>query len=217
MKVTTDACVFGSWVPVPSGDVLDIGTGTGLLSLMIVQRSECIIDAVELDEESYLQASENVQQSSWSDRIKVIHADVRKFPPDRRYDLIICNPPFFRNHLKSPSSAERNKARHADDLSHEELIGIAIQLLNYPEGRLAVLLPEFNAAEMILLAAGVKLFPEATLTIVDRQGLPAISKALVFSFHGGKPVKDETLIIKNKQGNYTSDFISLLKDFYLHL
>ncbi|MEP7128610.1 MAG: methyltransferase, partial [Chitinophagales bacterium] len=118
MKVATDACILGAATPAPAdGAILDIGTGTGLLSLMIAQKCSGRIDAVELDEGSFHQATSNVQNSLWKDRINVIHSDVRTFHPNKKYDLIICNPPFFENHFKSPF-LQKNKAKHAVQLSY---------------------------------------------------------------------------------------------------
>src|SRR2546421_11557996 len=102
MKVTTDACILSAWAPIPpAGNFLDIGTGTGLLALMMAQRSAGIIDAIELHEESFLRAKENVEASRWRDRIHIIHSDAKLFRPNKKYDFIICNPPFFQNQLKT--------------------------------------------------------------------------------------------------------------------
>src|SRR5205085_2984467 len=102
MKVSTDACIQGAWTPIEPfvKNVLDIGTGTGLLSLMVAQRNNHIlIDAIELDENAAQQATENIHASPWGDRINIVNGDIRNYTFNRQYDLIICNPPFFQNSL----------------------------------------------------------------------------------------------------------------------
>src|SRR5215831_18097201 len=121
MKVTTDACILGASIPVPVyGKILDVGAGTGLLSLMMAQRTQCDIDGVEVDEESYRQAHENFQNSPWSDRLKIVHDDFKKFNPDYKYDLVITNPPFYENSYRSANPA-LNAAKHNDRLPFKDL------------------------------------------------------------------------------------------------
>ncbi len=221
MKVTTDACILGASFPVNlKGNVLDIGTGTGLLALMIAQRNECKIDAVELDEESFNQAKENVSASKWSNIINVIHSNIREFESVKKYDFVICNPPFFEKHLKS-SHHKKNKARHADELSIAELL-TAVQRLLSDGGIFSVLLPESSSPKLLDLAAEKKLFPFKKIIIRDSIASKAISTIHHFSFHNSiaainkKSYDEVTLLIKDEASNYTSDFIELLRDFYLH-
>ena len=112
MKVSTDACILGAWAPLPaSGSVLDVGAGTGLLSLMIAQREESLqIDGLEIDDDAAKQATENVAASPWADRVSILNADARSFHPSHRYDLIISNPPFFINSLPAAGDAATFRA-----------------------------------------------------------------------------------------------------------
>jgi tRNA1Val (adenine37-N6)-methyltransferase len=128
MKVTTDACLFGAWVAkeinnekILINNYLDIGTGTGLLSLMIAQKNSSVkIDSIEIDKEAAEQALENVNASSWKERINVIHADAKDFAFTKKYDLIVSNPPFYENELKSPD--EKKNMAHHGGLSLDKLI-----------------------------------------------------------------------------------------------
>jgi tRNA1Val (adenine37-N6)-methyltransferase len=217
MKVTTDACILGSWVPIPNqGNFLDIGTGTGLLCLMLAQRSKGEIDAVELDQESFDQAKENVERSSWSKRISIIHSDIRNFQPGKKYDFIICNPPFFQEQLKS-SMSKKNIARHDETLNVSTLLQSVERLLIRPDGKLAVLFP-FNQLDGFISAAGKSgLFLYQKLLICDHWQKEVTRCVMVFGCLPSSEIKTETLLIKDDLGNYTSQFIELLKDFYLHL
>ncbi|MEM9340902.1 MAG: methyltransferase, partial [Bacteroidota bacterium] len=128
MKVTTDSCLFGAWIanhikkhhPEPS-KVLDIGTGTGLLALMMGQVTQNTrIDAIEMNEESFCEAKENFENSKWSDRLAAYHTSIQNFQPQEKYDLIICNPPFFKDNLKG-AKRNKNQAIHNDSLSIDDL------------------------------------------------------------------------------------------------
>ena len=136
MKVTTDSCLFGAWVaaavrsqdPIAIGSgvrsLLDIGAGTGLLSLMIAQKNNISIDAIEIDKDAFLQASENIAASPWSERIKISHADIKYFNPlPAKYDIIVSNPPFYENEWQS-ESLQRNTAHHSSELLLTDLLDI---------------------------------------------------------------------------------------------
>jgi len=142
MKVTADAVMFGAWVPLPEGvrRILDVGCGTGLLSLMLAQRfSDIHIDAVELEEAAAKQASENVANSRYKNRIRVVQADVRNFEPAASYDFIICNPPFYTN--APQAAAEKKKmAWHDTHLSLSDVAVLGQKLLS-ENGSMAILLP----------------------------------------------------------------------------
>ena len=144
MKVCTDACLFGAWVAEEISNqsierMLDIGTGTGLLSLMIAQATTGLIDAVEKDDDAYEQAVENFAESPWKERLQVFHTAVQEFDPPYRYDVIFCNPPFYENVLRS-SDKKRNVAMHSDDLGIDELF-ISLKRLLKPGGLIAILMP----------------------------------------------------------------------------
>jgi len=157
MKICTDAVLFGAMAPVNPGDrVLDIGTGTGVLALMTAQLAATKVTAVELTQEAFQEADINFNNSPWVDRLEAVHQDIQSFAltANRQYDLIISNPPFFENHLKTVDTL-RNSARHTDQLPFADLIGIAEQLLS-PPGLFYLLLPAHAVAKFsaLALAAG---------------------------------------------------------------
>ena len=144
MKVCTDACLFGAWtVSEISNDkierILDIGTGTGLLSLMVAQATDARIDSVEIDDNANEQASENFKASPWSSKLQLHHCAVQQFDPPYRFDLIICNPPFYENDLLSPDM-KKNIAMHSTQLGADELF-YSMRRLLAPGGKIAILVP----------------------------------------------------------------------------
>src|SRR4051794_14751191 len=155
MKVCTDACLFGAWVTeevksknLKIRNVFDIGTGTGLLPLMFAQKNpSAIIDAVEIDEAASLQAKENFEASPWRESLHIYNTSIQYFHTKKKYDLIISNPPFFENDLKS-TDIKRNLALHSSELSWEELLDIIKKLLK-EDGLFAVLLPYHRTEQFI--------------------------------------------------------------------
>ena len=148
MKVCTDACLFGAWtVSEMRNDeirtILDVGTGTGLLSLMVAQATDAQIDAVEIDENANAQASENFDASPWSNKLRLHHCAVQQYDPPYRFDLIICNPPFYENDLQSPDK-KKNLAMHSTQLSADELF-YSLKRLLAPGGKIAMLVPYHRA------------------------------------------------------------------------
>jgi tRNA1Val (adenine37-N6)-methyltransferase len=217
MKVGMDGVLLGAWVNVPdAGRILDVGTGTGLIAIMLAQRSEALIDAVEIEPEAYLQARENIAACPWNQRIEVYNGSFQLFADHftARYDLVVSNPPFFRNSLQSPF-ASRSLARHDVWLSHESLIFNAVRILT-DKGRLAVILPagEFNGFSEQAYLQG--LFVTRLLNI---KPLPDkdFSRCMVeFSRSRNAKYDEDTLIIRNKdRRTYTDDYIKLTGDFYL--
>lgn len=216
MKVATDACILGAVTPVPEqGAVLDIGTGTGLLSLMIAQRCDCSIEAVELDEKSFKQAEKNIAASPWSDRIKIHHDDIRSFHPTQKYDLVICNPPFYENHLRSTSAA-KNTAKHAAQLSFEELVDTVKRNLK-EDGIFSVLLPANISERFTGLCEAVELHPFQQVLIRDNEVQQIIRSISFLSFKTHPKTETILLTIKDPAGNYSPQFTELLNPYYLHL
>lgn len=213
MKVTTDACILGAYTEVQNAKkILDIGTGTGLLALMLAQRSEAQIDGIEIEEISYNQALKNVKNSIFRDKIKLYHTDIQFFTPKNCYDLIVSNPPFFQNHLKAELQA-RNNALHTDTLSFEELLSSVIRLLS-PNGTFVVLLPLYESLVLEAMASQLGLFPNKKLSIHHREGSKILRIITTFGFTKSE-TKEEQLFIKNSDENYTTDFQRLLGDYYL--
>lgn len=218
MKITTDACIQGAWTPLApaSGSVLDIGTGTGLLALMLAQRfNDVRIDAVEYDHSAAEQAMENANASPFAERINVINADIRSFGIVAQYDNIICNPPFFTGDLLG-TQENYNVARHSIALSRQELAS-AIHINLKQDGFASVLLPysEYEQWKDIALKCG--LFETQRLLIAHRPGAPVKRIISVMAKTPSLSVTDQHLVIQNDSGLYSEDFRQLLKDFYLNL
>ena len=222
MKVCTDACLFGAWTTsniiikeLPSSNILDIGAGTGLLSLMLAQQlKKSIIRAVEVDTAAVRQASENFAASPWRDQLKVFNTSIQSFSPAQQYDFIITNPPFFQNNLASPN-AQRNVALHGHQLSLEELVA-AIQMHLSAKGHFAVLLPYHRTPlfETLALSVGFYLHQK---TLVQQTSTHSFFRSMLLFGREQKTCEQMTIIIKDVRGDYTDAFVSLLKDYYLYL
>lgn len=215
MKVGTDGTLLGAWVNISGAEkILDIGTGTGLITLMLAQRSFAEIDAVEIDVDSFIQARENVERSPWLDRIKVYNYSIQKYTDfcQKRYDLIVSNPPFFENASKAAKKA-RTVARHTDFLSQTDLLQVAVQLLS-ETGRFAVIYPVEQAQKFQEKAEYFGLFCQRKLYVKPMPEIP--TKRILMELSQNKlPYQENTLVIEDKQYVYTPEFISLIKDFYL--
>lgn len=217
MKVSTDACVQGAWTPMPehSQRILDIGTGTGLLSLMLAQRSPgAIIDAVELDNAAAGQALENIQSSPFAAQIHVHATDARVFAPQYKYDLIISNPPFFKDSLHGPDAA-RNQARHNLSLQQEDMIRLFDKHLT-TKGQAAILWPGAESEAFIALAVLHGWYATTQLCFKDRVTATRYRAVTVFG-RTEKIISREELVLKEPDGSYTAAFKELLSPFYLHL
>lgn len=216
MKVCTDACIQGAFTAVYLPVVprlLDIGTGTGLLSLMLAQQCSASIDAIELDEQAALQAASNFNSSPWGGRLKVVQQDVREFSSGVRYPFIITNPPFYENDLKSGDS-KRNAAMHATSLSYEALLAAIINLLT-SDGAFSVLLPHdgFQRFRALAEAAG---FTLRELLEVRQTPAHGYFRAVgIFGVEG--PLRVSEMSIYDGQQKYTPEFTALLQDYYLYL
>jgi tRNA1Val (adenine37-N6)-methyltransferase len=214
MKVGIDSILLGSWIRVSGSEknVLDIGTGTGLLALMMAQKIPgATIVACEIDETACRQASENISSSEWSDRITVVNADVRMLNNPESFDLIICNPPYFEKSLK-PADSKRNIARHSDSLPFPDLIDCVHRLM-HGDGRFALTVPTDKAGTVIELAAGRKLFPLKRLNVKHTETKPANRVILEFG-RVSQPVEEYLLTVRT--GNrYSDEYKSVTGDFYL--
>jgi tRNA1Val (adenine37-N6)-methyltransferase len=194
--------------------VLDIGAGTGLLMLMLAQKSKTLIDGIEIDEPSYQQAKENIEASVWNERFQLFHADVKQFSFSKKYDFIISNPPFYEGDLKS-GAVNRNVAMHDAGLKLDELLNVVKTNLT-DEGSFAVLLPYVRAERMIELAntSNLHLLTHVMVKQTVKHGY--FRSMLLFSRTTTEPVVEE-LAVKDENNEYTTEFIGLLKDYYLHL
>lgn len=217
MKVGTDAVLLGAWLSVEGVTrVLDVGTGTGILALMVAQRTNqalipVSIEAIELDPDAAGQAGENAANSPWADRVRVVAADATSWSA-QPYDLIVSNPPYFRESLKAPL-AGRNLARHDDTLSWEELVALTDRLLT-PSGRFALILPVEAEGVFEALCWERGLFLRRQCAVSTREGFPAKRLLLEFSREHGSVAYD-ALSIQTSHHQLTAAFAGLTAEFYL--
>lgn len=219
MKVCTDACLFGAYVAdlvktKSSAHILDIGTGTGLLSLMLAQRVPALIDAVEIDAAASQQAKENFELSPWKERLTVFNTDVLHLESEKKYDCIISNPPFFENDLKSNDDS-RNKAKHDTSLTLDQLLEI-VKLYLDDQGNFAVLLPYHRMEYCIEAAEKRALYLHRKVLVKQTEKHDYFRAILIFN-NNKTLLTEETIVIKNQDDKYTFRFAELLKDYYLYL
>ena len=220
MKIGTDGVLLGAWTPLENNpfSILDIGTGTGIIALMLAQRSSAEqIDALEIDEEAYEQAVDNFENSPWSDRLFCFHAGLDEFveEPEEEYDLIVSNPPFYTEDYKTENE-QRDLARFADAMPFEDLIEAAALLLS-ENGIFSVIIPFKEEEKFIALSNEYELYP---IKITRVKGTPTSEiKRSLLAF-----VRDENatfltneLIIETARHIYTPEYIELTKDFYLKM
>jgi tRNA1Val (adenine37-N6)-methyltransferase len=215
MKVCTDSCILGAWTASHIGGakkILDIGSGTGLLSLMLAQKSDGLIDSIELDPESASQAMENIMASPWSGRIRITEGDIRNYSLPADYDFIITNPPFYESDLRSPVE-KKNKAKHDLSLTLNELVS-AIRFLLKTTGSFSILLPFHRSEYFEALAAEQGFFLEEKLTVRQTSKHAPFRSICLFSFEKPKDAISNELIIKNEKGNYNLEFTELMADYY---
>ena len=219
MKVGTDAILLGAWVSVfEAKTALDIGAGCGVLGLMLSQRGVPKLDAVELDELSATEAKFNFQSSQWRDQLQVYRMDIRRFAeefPEKHYDLIVSNPPFFVNSYKS-AFERRNQARHTDSLSFDELALIAKRLLN-PNGNFALVLPFNESMKFVEIAKSIDLYLIARQLIIPVEGKSANRINLLLSLKAVDEIQSESITIRNAEREFTDQYKLALKDYYLGL
>ncbi|MBK7175360.1 MAG: methyltransferase [Bacteroidales bacterium] len=218
MKVGTDAVLLGCWTePGNALTILDVGTGTGILALMMAQRTSAEIDAVEIDSKAAEQAKANVDLSPWPDQIRIHPVSFQHFLAgnSKTYPFLISNPPFFNNSLKSPDPS-RNTSRHDELLPVPELLkGVGSCLSE--NGIASFILPFSDYERWINSAADHGLFPYRACKVVPRHGKPASRVMIEFKRHKREFLKMETITIRELNGEYSAAYIELTRDFYLGL
>ncbi|MFR0676264.1 tRNA1(Val) (adenine(37)-N6)-methyltransferase [Dysgonomonas mossii] len=217
MKVGTDGVLLGAWVNVSGDNILDIGTGTGLISLMMAQRNEkAVIDAIDIDSDAVSQAKDNIGNSPFGNRINSWNASLQEFcsKVEKRYDVIVSNPPFFVQSLKSPNK-ERSLARHTDSLPVADLIGLSAPLLSQ-RGRMSFIYPFDYKAELIKLAEQYKLSVSRITNVFPTPDSVPKRILIELSKEEATPIEND-LIIEKARHVYSDDFTVLLKDFYLKM
>jgi tRNA1Val (adenine37-N6)-methyltransferase len=229
MKIGTDSVLLGAWCPIENNpnSVLDIGAGTGILSLMLAQRSNAQqIDAIEIDEDAFEQCVENFENSPWGDRLFCFHAGLDEFmeepeddPSDselaQQYDIIISNPPFYSENYKTENK-QRDAARFQDALPFDDLVEAASLLLS-ENGIFAVIIPFKEEEKFIDLCEEVELFPVKVTRVKGSQTTPIIRSLLAFKRYELSVLEASELVIEINRQEYTDDYIALTKDFYLKM
>lgn len=223
MKVTTDTCLFGAWVAAKISDrqqangnrrLLDVGAGTGLLSLIVAQKCEGRIDAIEIDRNCAEQAIENIAASPFNEKIKVVQADVLQWQPAAKYDCIFSNPPFYEKEIASLLAA-KNVAHHGEGLKLAELLQF-IKTHLVDNGHFFLLLPAKREKELNALLKKAGIFIQQKALVQQTPKHPAFRLMIHGRCEKVNQERDEIISIKNENNDYTPAFISLLKDYYLY-
>jgi tRNA1Val (adenine37-N6)-methyltransferase len=219
MKIGTDSVLLGAWVSLDNNPnaILDIGAGTGILSLQMAQRSFAeTIEAIEIDEDAFEQCVENFEASDWGDRLFCFHASAQEFAEEieAEFDLIIANPPFYSDDYKAENEA-RNQARFESSLPFRDLAIMAFQYLS-ENGIFALILPRKEEENFISIASEVGLFPKRICRVKGSITSEVKRSLLEFSFQETATIFEE-LTIEISRHNYTKEYQDLVKDFYLKM
>lgn len=218
MKVTTDACLFGAWVANQLSNekqLLDIGGGTGLLSLMLAHKNpSAAITAVEIESTCFQQLSENIANSSFVHQITPVLGNILDYNPTQKFNAIVSNPPFYENQLRSDKQVV-NQARHDASLSLNDLFRVADKLLE-DDGTFHVLLPFYRKEETIKMATAIG-FGIKQITAVRQTPIHEPFRIMCTFLKEQKKSSENEITIADGNGNYTATFIELLKGYYLHL
>lgn len=220
MKIGTDNVLLGAWTPVDNhpSRILDIGAGTGILSLMLAQRCNAeTIDAVEIDENAYIECTENFENSPWGDRLFCYFASFQEFVTemdDEPYDLIISNPPFYTSEYKTEQTA-RNQARFEDALPFDTLIEGVSKLISN-KGTFAVIIPFSEHDKFVVRASDYRLYP-FKMTHIKGNANADVKRSLIAFSKTKQPCVIDLMIIEKERNVYTDKYIELTKDFYLKM
>ena len=220
MKIGTDAVLLGAWCPIDNTpkSILDIGAGTGVLALMLAQRTNADqIDALEIDEQAYEQCVENFEGSAWADKLFCYHAGLDEFvdEPEDEYDLIISNPPFYSEDFKTENE-QRDLARFQDAMPFEDLIEAADLLLS-ENGLFAVVIPYKEEERFIDLCAEYELYPVKATRVKGSHKTPIVRTLLAFKRFELSVLTADELVVEINRHEYTDDYINLTQDFYLKM
>ena len=219
MKIGTDAVLLGAWTSLQNNpsSILDIGAGTGVLALMLAQRSMAeLIDAIEIDDNAYEQCVENFENAPWSDRLFCYHASLDEFADEIEapYDLIISNPPFYSEDYKT-SSNQRDMARFSDALPFDQLLQNVSKLLS-ENGSFSVIIPFKEEQTFVVLASNFNLFPSRICHVKGHENSEIKRSLLDFSFRENDIITEQ-LTIETNRHQYTQEYINLTQDFYLKM
>lgn len=216
MKVGTDAVLLGAWVnPNLTKNILDIGTGTGIIAIMLAQKSTATIDAIDIDETACQQALENVNACKWKDRINIHSIAFQFFSREYKtsYDLIVSNPPYFVHSTKTPEDS-RTFARHTDMLEFDELLDGVLQLLN-PDGKFCLILPSKEGEVFRDIAESKGLYLNKLMRVRTRLDKPEKRYLMRFERTRKSFSEDSLIIEEQERHSYTDEYKELTKDYYL--
>lgn len=216
MKIGTDGCLLGAWADVANkSQILDIGTGSGVIALMLAQRSNAMIDAVEIDHDAYLQAKTNLNNSPWKDRLSIFHTSIQEYVKlcTKNYDLIVCCPPYFLNSLKTPDK-KRRLARHTDSLTFEELISGSLRLMK-PDGVFCSIIPAESLDLFRNIALIEGLYPSKITEVETKQDTPALRILLEMRRTKTSCIRTKIPILDTTGKAYTHEYINLTRDYYI--
>jgi tRNA1Val (adenine37-N6)-methyltransferase len=227
MPVSTDGVLLGAWAPLTNAKtILDIGTGSGLLSLMAAQRSQAQITAIELDQSAALDCQHNFNHSPWAERLTLLTSSIQQYSTEAielRFDHIICNPPYFDNGPQSTCQL-RATARHTDSLSFDELLRAISSLLSPITGQASLILPTTEATQLLNRLHKYPLTLRHSVTVASVEGkLPNRQLLLLVVSNDTNTLIDQevnslsTLAIRQRNGQYTDEFVQFTKSFYLKL
>jgi len=216
MKVGTDGVLLGAWAnTLFANEILDIGTGTGLIALMLCQKNEnSIVTAIEIEKNAFDQAVENIKLSKWQNNISVIHTSIQEFKTQKKFDLIVSNPPFFNNSF-SAKNKSRNIARQTDSLSFEILLKRTASLLS-KSGKACFIIPFSEKYIFLKIASNNNLFLNKTLNIKGNIKTKIKRVLMEFSFQETE-LDENTLAIEIFRHVYTDDYLDLVQDFYFKM
>ena len=229
MKVCTDACILGAWFASKLRDssifplhdqksskrILDLGSGTGLLMMMLAQITTASIDGIEIGETCYDQMTKNIRQNNWSDRLTALNGDARSYPFRFKYDFIISNPPFYENDLVSENES-RQVAMHSKLMNLRDLAQILKKNLS-SSGVAGIMLPSHRAKAFEAIAAAEGLYSMEELMVRQTPGHNYFRTITSYSFEKPAVVTTTELVIKNDDKEYSSKFKQLMAPYYLHL
>jgi tRNA1Val (adenine37-N6)-methyltransferase len=218
MKVGTDAVLLGAWTECGNAKkILDVGTGTGVLALMLAQKSEATIWAIDIDKDSFIDAKENAYQSKWNDRLKVLNISMQEFTKENSndFDVIISNPPYFTDAYKA-KELSRNTARHTDELPFDQLIECVVKLLS-EDGHFFSILPYNEAIQFKNMAAKNNLYLIKSTRVKTKPEKEPKRLLMMYSKKQAIQTEDELVIELDERHHYTQQYIDLTKDYYLDI
>lgn len=217
MKIGTDAILLGRWTEVSENDVvLDIGTGCGLIPLMLAQKGIKSADAVEIDKDSYEEAAQNFRNSAWNSQLGAIHDDIRHYSSvcEKKYDLVVSNPPFYFGD-NIPEKAKKGLARHTNTLSYNDLLASVKKVIK-PDGRFSLVLPSIESKTFLKDAENQGFYLKKELLIVPIEGKEPNRINMHFVVNQVDKTEIETFVLRNQDHTFTNEYKDFLKDYYLN-